>query len=198
MAIESLAKLQERFASLPGIGPKTAQRLAFYVIDMPEEEVRQFAQDMYRARLSVRYCKICGNLTDQEICSVCADEERDKSVICVVKDAKDVMAFERIREYRGVYHVLNGVISPLEGIGPDDIRIKELVQRVSQGKVKEVILATNPDVQGEATAVYIRKLLEPLGVEITRIAHGVPIGSELEYTDEITLLKALEGRRKLE
>ena len=192
--IEALDQLQSWFARLPGIGPKSAMRLAYHVIEMPEEDVKQFAKDMYEARLCVRYCERCGNLTDQELCAVCRDDRRDQSTICVVRDSRDVMAFERTREYKGVYHVLGGTISPLDGVGPDDLRIKELVGRVKEG-VREVILATNPDVQGEATAVYLSRLLTPLGVKVTRIAHGVPMGGELEYTDEVTLLKALEGRR---
>lgn len=193
--IETLVKLQEQFAKLPGIGPKSAIRLAYKVIEMPEEDVKEFAEDMYRARLSVRYCPICGNLTDREICPICADERRDRSVICVVKDFRDVAAFERLQEYKGVYHVLGGTISPLDGIGPDDISIKPLLERLKDSRVKEVIIATNPDVQGEATAVYLSRLINIPGLRITRIAHGVPVGGELEYTDEITLLKALEGRR---
>ena len=195
-SIEALNILQEWFAKLPGIGPKSAARLAYRVIEMDPAEVKQFAQDMYAARLAVRHCAICGNLTDREVCPICADERRDKGTICVVKDARDVMAIERGRAYRGVYHVLGGVISPLDGIGPDEIRVKELLARVREG-AKEVILATNPDVKGEATAVYIHQLLEPLGVKVTRIAHGVPVGSDLEYADEITLSKAMEGRREL-
>ncbi len=196
--IESLAKLQAWFAKLPSIGPKTAMRLAYRIIDMPAEEVREFAEDLYTARMKVRYCTVCGNLTDREICPVCADERRDRSVICVVKDSRDVMAFERVREYKGVYHVLGGTIAPLEGIGPDDIAIKPLLERLKSGEVKELIIATNPDVQGEATAVYIARLLDGMpGLKVTRIAHGVPVGGELEYTDEVTLLKALEGRREI-
>ncbi len=192
--IEPLLTLQEKFASLPGIGPKSAMRLAYYVINMPPEEVKEFAQDMYRARLAIRYCDICGNLTDEDTCSICADETRDHSVVCVVKDPRDVWALEKVQEYRGVYHVLGGAISPLHGVGPEDIRIPELLERVRKGGVKEVILATNPDVEGEATAVYISRQLAEFGVKITRIAHGVPVGSELEYTDSVTLRKALEGR----
>lgn len=193
-SIEALNILQEWFAKLPGIGPKSAARLTYRVIEMDPAEVKQFAQDMYAARLAVRHCAICGNLTDREVCPICADERRDKGTICVVKDARDVMAIERGRAYRGVYHVLGGVISPLDGIGPDEIRVKELLARVREG-AKEVILATNPDVKGEATAVYIHQLLEPLGVKVTRIAHGVPVGGELEYADDVTLMKSLEGRR---
>ena len=193
-SIEALNILQEWFAKLPGIGPKSAARLAYRVIEMDPAEVKQFAQDMYAARLAVRHCAICGNLTDREVCPICADEKRDKRTICVVKDVRDVMAIERGREYRGVYHVLGGVISPLDGIGPDELRVKELLARVREG-VQEVILATNPDGKGEATAVYIHQLLEPLGVKVTRIAHGVPVGGELEYADDVTLMKSLEGRR---
>ncbi len=195
-SIEALNKLQEWFAKLPGIGPKSAARLAYFMIEMDPEEVKQFAQDMYKARLTVKYCAICGNLTDHETCSVCEDATRDATTICVVKDPRDVMALERAREYRGVYHVLGGAISPLDGVGPDDLHIKELLARLKDGKVREVILATNPDVPGEATAVYLAKLIEPFGVRVTRIAHGVPVGGELEYTDEITLMKSLEGRRQ--
>lgn len=192
--IEPLLKLQERFASLPGIGPKSAMRLAYHVINMPAEDVKEFAQDMYRARLAIRYCEVCGNLTDADECSICGDETRDHGVICVVKDSRDVWAIEKVQEYRGVYHVLGGTISPIHGIGPDDIRIPELLERIKSGNVKEVILATNPDVEGEATAVYISRLISPLGVRLTRIAHGVPVGGELEYTDAVTLRKAIEGR----
>ena len=192
--IESLEKLREQFAKLPGIGPKSATRMAYHIIEMDPEEVKEFAKDMYAARLAVKYCKICGCLTDREVCPICEDERRDRSQICVVKDTKDVAAVERVREFKGVYHVLGGTISPLNGIGPDDIRIKELLERIKAGGVKEVILATNPDVQGEATAVYISRLLQGTGVKVSRIAHGVPVGGELEYTDEITLLKAFEGR----
>lgn len=192
--IESVEKLKEQFAKLPGVGPKSAARMAYHIIEMPPEEVKQFAKDMYTARLSVKYCSVCGVITDRDVCPICDDASRDRSQICVVKDSKDVAAFERVREYKGVYHVLGGAISPLNGIGPDDIRIKELLERIKGGKVKEVILATNPDVSGEATAVYISRLLKDFDVKVTRIAHGVPVGGELEYTDEITLLKAFEGR----
>ena len=192
--IESLEKLREQFAKLPGIGPKSATRMAYYIIEMSPEEVKEFAKDMYAARLAVKHCEICGAITDRDVCPICSDSRRDHSQICVVKDTKDVVAFERVREFKGVYHVLGGTISPLNGIGPEDIRIKELVSRVKEGNVKEVILATNPDVQGEATAVYISRLLQNTGVKVSRIAHGVPVGGELEYTDEITLLKAFEGR----
>ncbi len=194
--IESFRRLTEQLGKLPGIGQKTAQRLAYFIIKMPKEEVKQFAQDMYDARVKIKYCKICGNLSDEDTCSVCDDAKRDTSTICVVKDAKDVFAIERTHEYRGVYHVLGGVISPLENIGPDDIAIKELMARLTP-QVKEIILATNPDIGGEATAAYISRLLDGFNIKITRIAHGIPIGAELEYADEVTLAKAIEGRRDM-
>ncbi len=196
MNLQSYSKLVAQFCKLPGIGAKTAQRLAYYVLKMPEAEVKQFAVDMYDARRKVKYCKICGNLCESDICDVCEDTRRDRSVICVVKDARDVFAIEKTHEYRGLYHVLGGTISPLEGIGPDDIAIKPLIGRLTD-EVKEIILATNPDVQGEATAAYISRLLAGFDVKVSRIAHGIPIGAELEYADEITLAKALEGRTSL-
>lgn len=196
--LQSLQQLVEQFAKLPGIGRKTAQRLAYHVLRMPVSEVKQFARDMYDARMHVQYCKVCGLLSDAETCPVCQDTRRDASTICVVRDSKDAFAFEKTREYRGVYHILGGTISPLEGIGPDDIAIQPLLARIGAGGIKEVILATNPDVQGEATAAYIASLLRHIeGVTVSRIAHGVPVGAELEYADEVTLVKALEGRRKL-
>lgn len=193
MNLQSYQKLAAQFCKLPGIGAKTAQRLAYHVLKMPEAEVKQFAVDMYDARRRVRYCKVCGNLCEGEVCEICDDARRDRSVICVVKDARDVFAIEKTHEYRGLYHVLGGTISPLEGVGPDDIAIGQLLDRLN-GEVREVILATNPDVQGEATAAYIGKLLGKYDVKISRIAHGIPVGAELEYADEITLAKALEGR----
>lgn len=193
MNLQSYSKLVAQFCKLPGIGAKTAQRLAYYILKMPEMDVKQFALDMYDARRKVRYCKVCGNLCEGEVCEVCADVKRDRSVICVVKDARDVFAIEKTHEYRGLYHVLGGTISPLEGIGPDDIAIKPLLKRLGD-EVKEIILATNPDVQGEATAAYISRLLKGFNLKVSRIAHGIPIGAELEYADEITLAKALEGR----
>ncbi|ADD01365.1 recombination protein RecR [Thermoanaerobacter italicus Ab9] len=193
----SLAKLIEELSKLPGIGPKTAQRLAFFIINMPIEEVKSLSQSIIDAKEKIKYCKICYNITDTEVCNICNDEERDNSLICVVSHPMDVVAMEKIREYKGVYHVLHGVISPIEGIGPEDIKIKELLDRVKNGNVKEVILATNPDIEGEATAMYIAKLLKSLGVKVTRIAHGVPVGGDLEYTDVVTLSRALEGRREL-
>lgn len=196
--LQSLQLLVEQFAKLPGIGRKTAQRLAYHVLRMPVLEVKQFARDMYDARIKVQYCKICGLISDGEVCPVCQDTKRDASTICVVRDSKDAFAFEKTREYRGVYHILGGTISPLEGIGPDDIAIQPLLARIGAGGIKEVILATNPDVQGEATAAYIASLLKHFGdITVSRIAHGVPVGAELEYADEVTLVKALEGRRKL-
>ena len=172
-------------------------RLAFHVIKMEKDDVQQFADDMIAAKAGIRTCSVCGNLTDQETCHICADARRDASIVCVVEDFKDVLAFERTGEYRGLYHVLGGVISPMDGQGPDEINLKSLILRLKDDTVKEVILATNPDVKGEATAVYIQKLISPIGVKVSRIAHGVPIGGDLEYTDEVTLLKALEGRREL-
>ena len=195
--VASLEILIEQFSKLPGIGRKTAARLAYYILKMPEQEVKDFARDMYVARTKIKYCKICGMLSDGEICHICSDAKRDKTTVCVVKDSKDVLAIEKTHEYRGVYHVLGGTISPLENIGPEDIAIKELLARVGKEDIKEVILATNPDVQGEATASYIAKVLSPFDLEVTRIAHGVPIGADLEYADEVTLVHALEGRTKM-
>jgi recombination protein RecR len=192
-----LSKLIEQFERLPGIGRKTAQRLAFYLLNSPEDTAREFAQAIVEAKKSMRTCKVCQNLTDGEICSICADPSRDKKTICVVRDPRDVVAFERTRDYGGLYHVLHGVISPMDGVGPDQIRIKELLTRVNAGGVDEVIMATNPDVEGEATAMYISRLLKPLGVKVTRIAYGIPVGGELEYADEVTLLRALEGRSEI-
>lgn len=193
----ALERLTEEFARLPGIGSKSAQRLAFYTLSMPEEDARSFAEAILEARRSVHTCPVCQNLTDRELCAICDDEERDHSVICVVAEAKDVIAMERAREYFGVYHVLHGVISPLNHVGPDDIRVRELLARVRDGDVREIIMATNPDTEGEATAMYISRLLRPLEVRVTRLAYGIPVGSQLEYADEVTLLRALEGRREI-
>ncbi len=193
----ALERLTEEFAKLPGIGGKTAQRLAFYVLSLPEEEARSFSEAIMEAKRTVHTCPVCQNLTDGELCGICADEERDHSVICVVAEPKDVIALERAREYHGVYHVLHGVISPLSHIGPDDIRIRELLSRVAKGDVQEVIMATNPDTEGEATAMYISRLLRPMEIKVTRLAYGIPVGSQLEYADEVTLLRALEGRREI-
>ena len=193
----ALERLTEEFARLPGIGGKTAQRLAFHVLSMSEEDAEEFADAIVSAKKTVRCCPICQNLTDQEVCAICESPERDHSVICVVAEPKDIIAMERAREYSGVYHVLHGVISPLNHIGPDDIRIRELLARVAKGTVSEIIMATNPDTEGEATAMYLSRLLRPLGVKVTRLAYGIPVGSQLEYADEVTLLRALEGRREI-
>ncbi len=197
MSTVSLDNLTARLNRLPGIGIKTAQRLAYHVLTLDAEDVRGLADALTTARERVHYCPVCGNFTEDELCEVCSDPKRDRSVICVVKDARDVMHMERMREFRGCYHVLGGTLSPMEGVGPEDIRIAELIERVKQGEVKEVILATNPDVEGEATASFIAKKLKELGVKVTRIAHGIPIGGNLEYVDEITLFKAIENRREV-
>ena len=189
-----LNRLIELFASLPGIGRKTAQRLAFYMLTVPKEKAQDFADAILEAKEKIHYCSVCKNYTDQDICEICADDTRDKTVICVVEDAKDVAAFERTREYNGLYHVLGGLISPMDGIGPDQLFVKELLSRVQNGTVKEVIMATNPTVEGEATAMYLSRLLKPLGVSVSRLAYGIPVGSDLEYADEVTLYKALENR----
>lgn len=192
--IEPIGRLINQFSKLPGVGKKTAQRYAYKIIDMSPEEARQFAESIVECKSKVRYCSVCGNFSEEEVCDVC--KKRDKSVICVVKEPKDVIALEKLREYKGVYHVLHGVISPMDGIGPNDIRIKELLERVSGG-VTEVIIATNPDVEGDATAMYIAKLLKPLDVCVTRLAHGIPIGGEIEYTDEVTLSRAFIERKQI-
>ena len=190
----SLKKLMEHFAALPGIGRKSAQWLAFFVLDMPQEQAEDFAGVILEAKKTIHNCKVCQNLTDKEICDICASPERDDGTICVVESPRDVIAFERLQEYKGKYHVLHGLISPLDGIGPDQIRIKELLIRLRDVDVKEIILATNPTIEGEATAMYISKLLKPLGIRVTRLAFGIPVGGELEYTDNSTLNKALENR----
>ena len=193
----ALERLTEQFARLPGIGMKSAQRLAFYVLSLPKDEAQSFAQAILDAKDSVRLCPVCQNLTDQELCAICADPERDHGLICVVAEPKDVIAMERSREYPGLYHVLHGVISPMNHVGPDDIRVKELVDRVAKGDVREVIMATNPDTEGEATAMYIARLLKPFEVKVTRLAYGIPVGGHLEFADDATLARALEGRREL-
>lgn len=190
-------KLIEQFERLPGIGYKTAQRLAFFVLDLPKDQAEEFAKAILDAKQTVHTCKVCQNLTDGEICSICSDPMRDKGLICVVTDPKDVVALERTREYKGLYHVLHGVISPLNGIGPNQLRIKELLQRVADEDIREVIMATNPDTEGEATAMYLSRLLKPFGVAVTRLAYGVPVGGHLEYADEVTLTRALEGRTQI-
>ena len=193
--IEPIGKLINEFSKLPGVGKKTAQRYAYKIIGMSDAEAKQFADAIISCKKKVRYCKICGNFTEEDTCEIC--KKRDGGTICVVKEPKDVIAMEKLHEFKGVYHVLHGVISPMDGVGPNDIRIKELLSRVNDGDVKEVIMATNPDVEGEATAMYIAKLLKPLGITVTRLAHGIPIGSELEYTDEVTLSRALLERKKI-
>ena len=193
--IEPIGRLINQFTKLPGVGSKTAQRYAYKIINMTEEEAAEFAESILRAKREVRYRSVCGNYTDKEICDICST--RDGSVICVVKEPKDVLAMEKSHEFKGVYHVLHGALSPMEGITPNDIRIKELLARIAKGGVKEVIMATNPDVEGEATAMYISGLLKPLGIKVTRLAHGIPVGSELEYADEITLSRALLDRKEM-
>ena len=195
--IVSLNELINQFSRLPGIGKKTAQRLAFSILEQPPERAKQFAEALVNAREKIHFCKVCQSLTDLEVCSICSNSQRDKSIICVVEDPKDVMAFERTREFSGVYHVLHGVISPLDNIGPDDLKIKELMTRLAGGEVKEIIMATNPTVEGEATASYISRLVKPMGVKVTRLAYGVPVGADLEYADEYTLARALEGRNEI-
>lgn len=190
-------RLIEEFARLPGIGQKTAQRLAFYVLDMPKEDAERFADAIRKAKQEVFTCKVCQNLTDSEICPICSNPTRDHGVICVVADPRDVIAFERTREFHGLYHVLHGTISPLNHVGPDDIRIRELLQRVADEDVREVIIATNPDTEGEATAMYISRLLRPFEIRVTRLAYGIPVGGHLEFIDEVTLMRALEGRREI-
>ncbi len=194
----TIEKLIESFAQLPGIGRKSAERIAFYVLDsMDKEDAEKMAKSILEAKSKVKFCPVCQNLTDEVPCSICSAGNRDKSTICVVEDARDVAAIEKTNEYRGLYHVLHGTLSPMDGVTPDDIKIKELLLRIADGTIKEVIMATNPTVNGTATAVYISKLLQPMGVTVTRIAHGIPVGGDLEYADEVTLVKALEGRQKM-
>ena len=193
----ALQNLADQFARLPGVGSKTAQRLAFHVLSLPDGEAEEFANAILEAKKQVHTCPVCQNLTDRELCPICDDDTRDHSVVCVVADPKDVIAMERSREYRGVYHVLHGVISPLNHVTQDDIRIRELLKRVSQGEIKEVIMATNPDTEGEATAMYISRLLRPMEVKVTRLAYGMSVGSQLEYAAEVTLTRALEGRQEM-
>lgn len=193
-----LGKLISELSKLPGIGGKTAQRLAFHILSLSENEAEALASAITEAKRTMKYCSVCGNLTDTDPCSICSDASRDKNVICVVESPRDVFAMERIKEYRGQYHVLHGAISPMDGIGPDDINLKSLIVRLqADADINEVILATNPNIEGEATAMYIARLLKPSGIKVSRIAHGIPVGGDLEYTDEITLLKAVEGRREL-
>ncbi len=192
-----LARLVEQFERLPGIGKRTAQRLAYFVLQMSDGDAKEFAAAIIEAHEKIKYCKVCKNLTDQDLCHVCRNSARDKSIICVVEDPRDVLALEKTGEFSGSFHVLHGVISPLNGVGPDQIYIKELLERISAGPIKEVIMATNPTVEGEATAMYISKLLKPLGVKVTRLAYGIPVGGGLEYTDEVTLSRALIGRSEI-
>ncbi len=191
-----ITKLIEELAKLPGIGRKSAQRLAFHILDMKGNDVVELAKAIVNAKKLTRHCGTCGNLTEGDICSICGNVKRDHSTICVVEDVRDISAMERTKEYRGVYHVLHGTISPLEGIGPDDINIKNLITRLNS-EVTEVILATNPTIEGEATAVYISRLIKPMGIKTTRIAHGIPVGGDIEYADEVTLMRAMEGRREM-
>ena len=193
--IESIGRLVNEFSKLPGVGKKTAQRYAYKVIDMPEAEAKAFADAILGVKRKVKYCKVCGNFTEEEKCGIC--RTREASVICVVKEPKDVTAIEKLREFKGVYHVLHGVIDPLAGVGPNDIRIRELLARIHEGGVKEVIVATNPDVSGDATAMYLAKLIKPLEVKVTRLAHGIPVGSEIEYTDDVTLARAFVERNTI-
>ncbi len=197
MVPEPLSQLIDELTKLPGIGPKTAQRLAFYTLQLPEQEVKSLSDALLRARQNLRQCSICYALTDCDPCEICQNEKRDSSMVCVVADPRDIMSFERTGEYRGLFHVLGGLISPLDGIGPDHLRIRELLLRLQNGKVKEIILATSPSATGEATALYLAKLIKPLEIKVTRLAMGLPMGADLEYADEITLIKALEGRREV-
>lgn len=195
--VAALEKLVEQFEKLPGIGHKTAGRLAYYILSRSDAEAKAFADAITQAKEKIKYCSCCRNLTENELCNLCSDTSRDRSVICVVEDPRDVMAFERTREYNGLYHVLHGAISPLDGIGPDNLHIKELMSRLSDNEVKEIIMATNPTVEGEATASYLSRLIRPMGIKVTRLAYGIPVGGDLEYADEITLSRALEGRSEI-
>ena len=192
-----LAKLINELSKLPGIGSKSAQRLAFHILALEDREAAQLAEAITTAKREMKYCSVCGNLTDEDPCAICSDSSRREDIICVVESPRDVMAMERIKEYNGLYHVLHGVISPMEGIGPEEINLNYLIQRLQANDVKELIIATNPNIEGEATAMYIARLIKPAGIKVTRIAHGIPVGGDLEYADEVTLLKSLEGRREL-
>ncbi|MBR2079881.1 MAG: recombination protein RecR [Clostridia bacterium] len=196
-SVVTLQRLIEQFERMPGIGHKSAQRLAFYVLNMKKEDAEAFSKAILEAHEKIKKCSCCCNLAEEELCPICKSSKRDESVVCVVEDPRDVMAFERTHEYEGTYHVLHGVISPMNGIGPEDITIKELLSRMGDGKIQEVIMATNPTVEGEATAMYISRLLKPMGVSVSRLAYGVPVGADLEYVDEVTLTRALEGRRMI-
>lgn len=195
--VGALSRLIEQFERMPGVGHKSAQRMAFYVLDLKKEDAEKFANTILAAKEKIRRCKVCCNLTEDEVCAICSSPKRDRSKICVVEDPRDVIAFERTREYDGLYHVLHGVISPMNGIGPEDIAFKELISRLNDDTVKEVIMATNPTVEGEATAMLISRYIKPLGINVSRLAYGVPVGADLEYADEITLMRALEGRREI-
>lgn len=195
--VPPVARLIEQFEKLPGIGRKTAQRLAFYVINMDKDAAGEFAQAILDAKNGICYCQECQNISDTPLCSICSDQQRDGTVICVVEDPRDIVAIERTHEYNGLYHVLHGVISPMDGIGPDNLKIRELLERVGKGHLREVIMATNPTIEGEATAMYILRLIKPLGVSVSRLALGIPVGGDLQYADEVTLLRALEGRREI-
>ena len=192
-----LTRLIEQFERLPGIGKKTAQRLAFYVLGLPQEKAQEFANAILDAKAKIKRCAVCQNLTDEELCPICRSADRDRSILCVVEDPRDVIAFERTKEYHGLYHVLHGLISPMDGIGPEQLTIKELLARLQSGEVQEVVMATNPTVEGEATAMYVARLLKPLGIKVTRLAYGIPVGGNLEYADEVTLYRALEGRSEI-
>jgi len=195
---EAISRLIESFTKLPGIGPKTAVRLAFHVLDMEEDDVLMFGKALVSAKRDIAYCSVCGNITDQDPCYVCTDKHRNHTIVCVVQDSRDVIAMEKMRDYQGLYHVLHGAISPMEGIGPEDINVSSLLTRLQADEaITEVILATNPNIEGEATAMYLSRLLKPTGIRITRIAHGLPVGGDLEYADEVTLSRAMEGRREL-
>lgn len=194
---EPIAKLIDAFTRLPGIGPKTAARLAFHVLRMKEDDVIDFAKALVSVKRNLFYCSVCCNITDTDPCRICQDKSRDNTVICIVQETKDLVAIERMKDFQGQYHVLHGAISPMEGIGPDEIRIAELLRRLSDERIQELILATNPNIEGEATAMYLSRLIKPFGIRITRIAHGLPVGGDLEYADEVTLSKALEGRREI-
>lgn len=192
-----LQRLIEKFCTLKGVGYKTAVRYAFSVLDMDENEAEEFANAIISAKRDIHPCRICGNLSADELCNICSDKKRDNGIICVVEDSRTVMALEKVREYDGLYHVLGGVISPMDNVGPENLRIKELLERIKTGDVREVIIATNPNIEGETTAMYISKLISPLGVKVTRLAYGVPVGADLEYADEMTLMRALDGRRQI-
>ncbi|EAH4446221.1 TPA: recombination protein RecR [Listeria innocua] len=194
---EPITKLMDSFMKLPGIGPKSAARLAFYVLDMKEDDVLDFAKALVDAKRNLSFCSVCGHITDKDPCYICSDTSRDRSILCVVQESKDVIAMEKMRDFHGLYHVLHGTISPMDGIGPEDINIPDLLKRLQDDTIEEVILATNPNVEGEATAMYISRLLRPSGIKVTRIAHGLPVGGDLEYADEVTLSKAMEGRREV-